>query len=87
MGFARHVAQLVCVTPRHLARLFAEYAQTTPLHYLRALRLELAKKALSTGAPVGRAAELAGFSSDLQLRRAWSAAQLEGTPSEYQALK
>jgi transcriptional regulator GlxA family with amidase domain len=81
------MAEVACVTPRHLARLFAEYTQTSALHYLRALRLELAKKALAAGASVGQAAELAGFRSDLQLRRAWTAAKLDGTPSEYRVLE
>jgi transcriptional regulator GlxA family with amidase domain len=77
------MATIAYVTPRHLARLFAEYAGTTPMQYLRGLRLELAKKALKSGASVGQAAEDAGFHNDLQLRRAWEAAQFPGTPSEY----
>jgi transcriptional regulator GlxA family with amidase domain len=75
------MADLACVTPRHLARLFSQHTDTTPLHYLRDLRLALAQRVLSQGASVTRAAELAGFSSDLQLRRAWLAAEFVGTPS------
>jgi transcriptional regulator GlxA family with amidase domain len=76
------MAGIACVTPRHLARLFAEHTDTTPLHYLRGLRLALAQKILAQGLSVTQAAERAGFSSDLQLRRAWLAAQLPGTPSQ-----
>lgn len=68
------------VTERHLLRLFNEHAGLSPLGYLEKIRLEHARRALQRGASVTRAAEAAGFSSDLQLRRAWSR-QLGGTPS------
>lgn len=76
------MANIACVTPRHLARLFSEHTDTTPLHYLRGIRLALAQLALTQGASVTQAAERAGFHSDLQLRRAWLAAELPGTPSQ-----
>jgi len=60
------------VTQRHLLRLFSEHAGVSPLHYLQEIRLERARLSLQQGASVTRAAESAGFSSDLQLRRAWS---------------
>jgi transcriptional regulator GlxA family with amidase domain len=59
------------VTERHLLRLFGEHAGVSPLHYLERIRLEHARLSLERGTSVTRAAELAGFSSDLQLRRAW----------------
>lgn len=59
------------VTERHLLRLFTAHAAVSPLAYLQAIHLERAKQTLSRGASVTRAAEEAGFSSDLQLRRAW----------------
>jgi len=59
-------------TERHLLRLFSEHARMSPLRYLQAIRLERAKQALEHGASVTRAAALAGFRSDLQMRRAWS---------------
>ncbi|HEX6706270.1 MAG TPA: helix-turn-helix domain-containing protein [Albitalea sp.] len=59
------------VTERHLSRLFGEHAGVSPLHYLEKIRLERARQSLQHGASVTRAAEAAGFSSDLQLRRAW----------------
>lgn len=67
------------VTERHLLRLFSEHAGVSPLHYLERIRLEHARRALQRGATVTRAAEAAGFSSDLQLRRAW-ARHWGGTP-------
>jgi transcriptional regulator GlxA family with amidase domain len=59
-------------TERHLLRLFLDHAGVSPLNYLRLIRLERARQSLERGASVTRAAELAGFRSGLQLRRAWS---------------
>jgi transcriptional regulator GlxA family with amidase domain len=59
-------------TERHLLRLFIEHAQVSPLQYLQAIRLERARQALERGTSVTHAAEVAGFRSDLQMRRAWS---------------
>ena len=66
---------------RHLLRLFIDHAGISPLHYLRLIRLERARQSLEYGATVTRAAALAGFSSDLQLRRAWTR-QWGGSPSD-----
>lgn len=59
-------------TERHLLRLFIDHAGVSPLHYLRLIRLERARQALECGASVTHAAEVAGFRSGLQLRRAWT---------------
>jgi transcriptional regulator GlxA family with amidase domain len=59
------------VTPRHLLRLFVEHLGISPLHYLQSIRLAYARQALERGASVTQAAESAGFTSDLQLRRTW----------------
>jgi len=67
------------VTGRHLLRLFALHAEVSPTTYVETIRLERARQALVHGATVSRAAEQGGFSSDLQLRRAWSR-HLPGTP-------
>jgi len=66
------LAQAGHTTERHLLRLFIEHASVSPLQYLQAIRLERARQALEHGASVTRAAEVAGFRSDLQMRRAWS---------------
>jgi transcriptional regulator GlxA family with amidase domain len=51
------------------------------LHYLRLIRLERARQSLERGASVTHAAEIAGFRSGLQLRRAWSR-QWGGSPRD-----
>lgn len=68
-------------TERHLLRLFLEHACVLPLHYLRSIRLERARQSLEYGASVTRAAEVAGFTSGLQLKRAWSR-QWGGSPRD-----
>jgi transcriptional regulator GlxA family with amidase domain len=72
---------------RHLTRLFMEHAGTAPLLYLRRIRLALAQAALESGQGVSRAAELAGFSSDTQLRRAWHRLGMGGRPSDVSSLQ
>jgi transcriptional regulator GlxA family with amidase domain len=69
---------------RHLLRLFVEHAGISALHYVRLIRLERARQSLEFGASVTRAAQVAGFSSALQLRRAW-ARQWGGTPRDLAA--
>ncbi len=59
-------------TERHLLRLFTDHAGVSPLDYLRLIRLERARQSLEHGESVSRAAEVAGFRSALQLRRAWT---------------
>lgn len=73
------LADAAHVTSRHLLRLFAEHATVSPMVYVEKIRLERARQALQRGASVTRAAEAAGFSSDLQLRRAWGR-HFSGTP-------
>ena len=75
------MAEVAHTSPRHLARLFGEHAGVAPLVYLRRLRLASAQLALASGATVTRAAELSGFGSDTQLRRAWRHFGLPGSPS------
>lgn len=75
------MADLAATTPRTLSRLFAQHAGASPQAYLRGLRLAVARRTLEAGASVGAASEAAGFSSELQLRRAWAAAGWPGTPS------
>jgi transcriptional regulator GlxA family with amidase domain len=67
------------VTSRHLLRLLADHAAVSPMSYVEKIRLERARQALVRGASVTRAAEAAGFASDLQLRRAWGR-HFSGTP-------
>ena len=81
------MAQVGHTSARHLTRLFVEHAGTAPLLYVRRIRLALAQAALASGRGVTQAAELAGFSSDTQLRRAWHRLGLAGTPSAAGALQ
>ncbi len=75
------LAQVGHATERHLLRLFIDHAGISPLHYLRLIRLERARQSLEYGATVTRAAAVAGFGSDLQLRRAWNR-QWGGSPRD-----
>jgi transcriptional regulator GlxA family with amidase domain len=77
----QRMAELAATTPRTLSRLFAQHAGTSPQAYLRGVRLAVAKRHLGVGASVAAASEAAGFSSELQPRRAWAAAGWPGTPS------
>jgi transcriptional regulator GlxA family with amidase domain len=78
---AARMAAVAHTTPRSLSRLFATHTQVTPVSYVRSIRVGLAQTALSSGSTVAQAAAAAGFSSDLQLRRAWRAQGLAGAPS------
>ena len=75
------LAKVGFVTERHLLRLFLDHAGISPLRYLQSIRLERARQSLERGASVSRAAESAGFRSDLQLRRAWGR-QWGGSPRD-----
>lgn len=77
---APRMAALVHATPRTLHRLFTVHAGITPQAYVRAIRLALARTALESGSSVTQAAALAGFHSDVQLRRAWLATGMPATP-------
>ena len=76
------MAAVAHTSPRHLTRLFLDHGGIAPLQYLRRLRLAVAQTALQTGHSVTQAAEMAGFSSDTQLRRAWHQFGAVGTPSD-----
>ena len=69
---AARLAAIACMSPRNLARLFAEHAGCSPLDYVQRLRVALARE-LVTNSELGmeRVAEKTGFSSAHQLRRVW----------------
>lgn len=79
------MAGVACTSTRHLTRLFETHAGVAPLQYVRRIRLAAAQTALQSGLNVNQAADMAGFSSDTQLRRAWHQAGLAGTPSAHAA--
>jgi transcriptional regulator GlxA family with amidase domain len=76
------MSSIAHTSPRHLTRLFVEHASVAPLAYLRQIRLAVAQHALRSGRNVTQAAEMAGFSSDTQLRRTWRQFGPPGTPSQ-----
>lgn len=76
------MSSIAHTSTRHLMRLFVEHASVAPLAYLRQIRLAVAQHALRSGRNVTQAAEMAGFSSDTQLRRAWRQFGSPGTPSQ-----
>ena len=75
------LAALGHVTERHLLRLFIDQAGASPMQCLQAIRLERARQSLEHGASVTDAAEVSGFRSSLNLRRAWSR-QWGGSPRD-----
>lgn len=77
------MAEVAHTSPRHLTRLFTEHAGIAPLYFLRSIRMATARAALKAGHNVTNAAEVAGFTSETQLRRAWQDFGLAGTPSRH----
>jgi transcriptional regulator GlxA family with amidase domain len=72
------LAREACTSPRHLARVFQEHAGISPMTYVRKTRMAAAKEIVQASQHnLGRVAEMVGFSSGEQLRRAWR--QFEGT--------
>lgn len=69
-------------SPRHLGRLFRTHAGISPLAYIRKIRTAAAKELLRrSDLGLDRIAEMTGFSSAEQLRRAWRRFQ-RATPSD-----
>lgn len=64
------MASVAHVTPRHLTRLFQQHAGMSPRQHVEQVRLALAREAHGSGMTRERAADLAGFSSTRQWRRA-----------------
>ena len=72
------LAREACTSPRHLARLFQEHAGISPMTYVRKIRMAAAKEIVhGSQHQLERVAEMVGFSSGEQLRRAWR--RFEGT--------
>jgi len=69
------------VTERHLLRVFVDHTGVSPMQFLQAIRLERARQSLEHGASVTDAAEVSGFRSSLNLRRAWNR-QWGGSPRD-----
>ena len=66
------LARIANTSPRHLSRLFNEYAGMSLPDYINRLRVSLARELLGhTRLDMERVAERSGFASARQLRRAW----------------
>jgi transcriptional regulator GlxA family with amidase domain len=66
------LAEVACVSPRHLTRLFAQHTGISVVVYQQQLRIARAKDLLSRQRlPVERVAGLCGFASARDLRRVW----------------
>jgi len=66
------LARIANTSPRHLSRLFNEYASMSVPEYINRLRVSLARELLGqTRLDMERVAERSGFASARQLRRAW----------------
>jgi transcriptional regulator GlxA family with amidase domain len=66
------LADVACVSPRHLSRLFAQHTGISVVVYQQQLRIARAKDLLARqGLPVERVAEACGFASARDLRRVW----------------
>src|SRR5688572_27922650 len=81
------MGEFVHTSPRHLTRLFLDHAGTAALQYLRRIRLAVGQAALESGRNVTQVAQIAGFSSDTQLRRTWHQLGMAGRPSDVALLQ
>jgi transcriptional regulator GlxA family with amidase domain len=63
------MAEVACVTPRHLSRLFREHAGVTAHDYLQDVRFALAERAIDEGRPPKQAVAEAGIGGTRQWRR------------------
>lgn len=69
---AEKLAAIAFMSPRNLARLFAEHAACSPLDYVQRLRVALAREmVMNSDLALERVAERSGFSSAHHLRRVW----------------
>jgi transcriptional regulator GlxA family with amidase domain len=67
------LAQIACISERHLTRLFAEHTGTGVVDYLQRIRVALARELLAQSQlDMERIAERVGFNSTRQLRRVWA---------------
>jgi len=79
------LAERAAVSERHLRRLFADQAATTPARFVERVRVEAAREQLERGAtPIEAVATSCGFGSPETLRRAFLRVLGVG-PSDYRA--
>jgi transcriptional regulator GlxA family with amidase domain len=77
------LADVACVSPRHLSRLFQAELGMSPAAYVELTRIDIARRLLvDTTAPIKSIAHAAGFGSTATLRRAFLR-RMGVTPLEY----
>ncbi|HOF94007.1 MAG TPA: AraC family transcriptional regulator [Clostridia bacterium] len=77
------LSKIAYVSPSHLARSFKKTLGVSPLQYIKACRIEIAKRLLvSTNTYIGDIAALAGFNDAKYFYRVFKA-QTKMTPREY----
>lgn len=82
---AAKLAQVACISERHLTRLFREHAGTGIVDYIQRIRVALARELLvQSRVDMERVAEKAGFNSSRQMRRVWHKYEA-APPSQYRA--
>ncbi|KAA5836364.1 GlxA family transcriptional regulator [Saccharopolyspora hirsuta] len=80
---ARALADRMCLSERHFARVFKQETGTSPASYVEAARVELARRLLeTTDLPLDQVAAAAGLGSAETLHRAFRR-QLATTPAAY----
>ncbi|MGW3403217.1 GlxA family transcriptional regulator [Streptomyces zhihengii] len=80
---AAALAERMCLSERHFARVFAQETGTSPAAYVEAARVEVARRLLeTTDGPLGQVAEAAGLGSVETLHRAFRR-RLATTPAAY----
>ncbi|RKT84600.1 Transcriptional regulator GlxA family, contains an amidase domain and an AraC-type DNA-binding HTH domain [Saccharopolyspora antimicrobica] len=80
---ARALAERMCLSERHFARVFKQETGTSPATYVEAARVELARRLLeTTDCPLDQVAAAAGLGSAETLHRAFRR-QLATTPAAY----
>ncbi|MBB4368629.1 AraC family transcriptional regulator of adaptative response / DNA-3-methyladenine glycosylase II [Bradyrhizobium sp. cir1] len=78
-GSVESLAERLGLGPRHLARLFAQHLDASPLQVAQSLRVQRAKRLLDAGdLPIASVAERSGFSSTRRMSTAFT--RLYGRP-------
>jgi transcriptional regulator GlxA family with amidase domain len=81
------LAQIACISERHLTRLFVEHTETNVVDYLHRIRIALARELLTQSQlNLECIAEKVGFSSSRQLRRVWAKFEV-APPSHWRAAR
>lgn len=78
------LADLVGLSARQVARLFASEMNTTPAKFVERVRVDHAKALLATGHSITKTAKASGFGSSESMRRTFNQ-RLQTSPSEYRA--